>query len=182
MLKPLCGEQHKKNPASTRYQTNIQNIYFNFEIVVNCVTILYQMKYFFLFISLIFLTACSKNATDENCKFLVNAAVNVSINMNLPEYSQLQFTSNSVYIANAGNQGVIVTNVGSSFRAWDAADPNHEQRPCSRLAINGVNAVCGCDDANKYSLFTGGPVGVQLSCGLKEYRVSVSGNSLLITN
>ena len=140
------------------------------------------MKQFFLFASIILLTACSRNNSDENCKYLVNAEVNVSVNMNLPEYNQLQFTSNSVYIANQGNKGVIVINVGSGFRAWDAADPNHEQSACSLLTITGANAVCGCVDANTYSLFTGGPIGKQLPCGLKEYRVNVSGNSLHITN
>ena len=140
------------------------------------------MKHFFLVISLIFLTACSRNNSDENCKFLVNAAVNVTLNMNLPQYSQLQFTSNSVYVPNQGNKGVIVMNVGSGFRAWDAADPNHEQTSCSLLKITGAEAVCGCDDANTYSLFTGGSVGKQLPCGLKEYRVTTSGNSLIITN
>ncbi|MBJ7880064.1 Rieske (2Fe-2S) protein [Gelidibacter salicanalis] len=140
------------------------------------------MKHFFLFISLILLTACSSNTSNDNCKFLVNAQVNASVNMNLPQYSQLQFTSNSVYLANQGNKGVIVTNVGGNFRAWDAADPNHEQSTCSLLTITGANAVCGCDDANTYSLFTGGSVGKQLPCGLKEYRVNVSGNTLIITN
>lgn len=141
------------------------------------------MKHFFLLISLVFLTACSRNNSDENCKFLVNARVDATINMNLPQYNQLQFTSNSVYIANQGNKGIIVMNTGSGFRAWDAADPNHEQTNCSLLTINGANAVCGCVDANTYSLFTGGSVGTpQLRCGLKEYRVSRSGNTLIVTN
>lgn len=140
------------------------------------------MRHLFLFISLLLLASCSRNNNDEHCKFLVNAAVNVTINMNLPQYNQLQFTSNSVYVANQGNKGIIVMNVGSGYRAWDAADPNHEQSTCSLLTITGANAVCGCDDANTYSLFTGGSIGKQLPCGLKEYRVSVSGNSLVVTN
>lgn len=140
------------------------------------------MKYLFLVLSLIFLTTCSRNDSNDNCRFLVNAQVNASVNMNLPEYSNLQYTSNSVYLANQGNKGVIVINVGGGFRAWDAADPNHEQSSCSLLKINGANAVCGCDDANTYSLFTGGSIGIQLLCGLKEYRVSESGNTLIISN
>lgn len=140
------------------------------------------MKYFFLFISLLLLTACSRNNHDENCKFLVNAAVSATINLNLPQYSELQYTSNSKYVPNQGNKGIIVTNVGGSYRAWDAADPNHEQTTCSLLTIDGAKAVCGCLDANTYSLFTGGSMGTQLPCGLKEYRVTTSGNSLIITN
>lgn len=141
------------------------------------------MKHFFLLMSLIFLTACSRNNSDENCKFLVNARVDATINMNLPQYNLLQFTSNSVYIANQGNKGIIVMNTGTGYRAYDAADPNHEQTNCSILTIKDANAVCGCVDANTYSLFTGGPVGTsQLRCGLKEYRVSRSGNTLIVTN
>ena len=128
------------------------------------------------------LTSCSRSINDDNCKFLVNAAVNVTINLNFPEYSQLKYTSNSVYIVNQGNRGIIVTNVGYNYRAWDAADPNHEQNACSLLTINGAEAVCGCFDANTYNLYTGSSVGAQLPCGLKEYRVTKSGNSLFVTN
>ena len=104
--------------------------------------------------------------------------------MNLPQYDEMQYTGNSIYLPNEGNKGVIVTNVGiDRFRAWDAADPNHEQSSCSLLKIEkGAKAVCGCIDANTYSLFTGGSMGKQLPCGLKEYRVTMSGRTLIITN
>lgn len=126
---------------------------------------------------------CSNNDRLNNCNKLLDLGVNYSLNLNLPQYSQLQFTSNSVYIANQGNGGIIVTNVGTGLRAWDAADPNHEFRPCSIMQIIGTNAKCGCADANEYSLFIGSSVGNQLPCGLKEYRVSPSGsNNYIITN
>ena len=113
----------------------------------------------------------------------MNLAVNVNINLNLPQYSQLQYTSNSVYIANQGNGGIIVINVGTGLRAWDAADPSHTPSSCSVMQIDGVNAKCGCADGNEYSLFTGSPIGVQLPCALKEYRViDNGGNSYTITN
>ena len=137
----------------------------------------------FFVLSLLFLTACSKNDTINNCNFLLDLNINVTINLNLPQYSQLQFTSNSVYIANQGNGGIIVINVGTGLRAWDASDPNHTPSACSVMQIVGANAKCGCNDANEYSLFTGGSLGAQLPCGLKEYRVSPSGsNSYIITN
>lgn len=138
------------------------------------------MRNFFLVLTLLFLTACSKNDDNNNCNYLLNIGVNVDINLNLPQYSQLQFVSNSVFISNqtaGGNGGVIVTNVGSGLRAWDAADPNHTPSTCSIMQIDGANAVCGCTDANEYSLFTGQSLGVQLPCGLKEYRVTPTGNN-----
>ncbi|MEZ4793514.1 MAG: hypothetical protein R2783_08665 [Gelidibacter sp.] len=142
------------------------------------------MNRFLVLIALLIITACSKNDRVNNCNYLLNVSVSASVNMNLPQYSQLQFTSNSVYIANQGNAGIIVTNVGnSSFRAWDAADPNHTPTSCSKLTITGANATCGCQDANEYSLFTGQSIGVNLPCGLKEYRVGNAGNNtLLISN
>lgn len=141
------------------------------------------MKQFFALLSLLILTACSNNDNLNNCNYLLDLGVNASVNLNLPQYSQLQFTSNSVYIANQGNGGIIVTNVGSGLRAWDAADPNHTPSACSVMQIVGANAKCGCADANEYSLFTGGSLGVQLPCGLKEYRVTSTGsNTYSITN
>lgn len=138
------------------------------------------MKRFSFIIILFFITACSKNDSVNNCNFLLNIGVNASINLNLPQFSQLQFISNSVYIANQGNGGIIVTNVGTGLRAWDAADPNHIPEACSILSIEGSNGVCGCADANTFSLFTGQPIDDPLPCTLKEYRVSPAGNNTFI--
>ncbi|MBJ6369669.1 Rieske (2Fe-2S) protein [Snuella sedimenti] len=128
--------------------------------------------------------SCSSNSIDnKNCKFLLDIGVNVAVNLNLPQYSQLQFTGNSAYVANAGNGGIIVAFTGADYLAWDAADPNHPQSECSVLVNSGLNATCGCDDKNTYSLVTGAPLNNgTLQCSLRNYRVTVSGNTLLISN
>jgi len=130
------------------------------------------------------LVSCSKSDnTNSNCKFLLNVGVNVSINLNLPQYNQLLFTSNSVFISGVGNNGVIVTNTGTGFLAWDGSDPNHNPSPCSALTITGLEGTCGCGDDNTYSLITGQPLGSgSLPCGLKNYRIDQNGNTLLVTN
>jgi len=142
------------------------------------------MKSFFYLISFVIITSCSGNSVDDrSCRFLLNVGVNVSVNMSLPQYSQLQFISNSVYVANAGNAGIIVTNTGSGYLAWDASDPNHTPSSCSTLTVSGLNATCGCGDENTYSLVTGQAIGNgDLQCPLKSYRVEKNGNSLLIYN
>ena len=143
------------------------------------------MKKIFLVVLICFAAvSCSKSDnTNSNCRFLLNIGVNVSINLNLPQYSQLQFVSNSVYILNVGNNGVIVTNSGTGFLAWDGSDPNHTPNTCSNLEITGLEGTCNCADENTYSLITGQPLGSSgLPCGLKNYRVEQSGNTLLITN
>ena len=142
------------------------------------------MRQIFLVFCLIFLTNCSDNSnTNPNCQFLLDVGVNVTINMSLPQYSELQFVSNSVYIANAGNRGIIVTNAGSGYFAWDASDPNHAPSNCSVLQITGLEATCGCADENTYSLVTGQPLqNSSLQCALKNYRVEQNGNTLFISN
>lgn len=142
------------------------------------------MKPLLFFFSFLLLIACSGNSiSNENCNFLLNVNVRATINLNLPQYSELQFVSNSVYIPNQGNGGIIVTNAGSGYFAWDASDPNHTPSSSSILKISGLEATCSCGNNNTYSLINGQPLGdSSLLCGLKNYRVDVSGNTLFITN
>jgi nitrite reductase/ring-hydroxylating ferredoxin subunit len=59
------------------------------------------------------------------------------------------------------------------------ACPNQELSSCSTMTIDGINVVCPCDEA-EYSLFSGQSPGKQYP--LKQYRVEVNGNSLLVYN
>jgi nitrite reductase/ring-hydroxylating ferredoxin subunit len=123
------------------------------------------------------------NNYDENCNFLLNVGVNISLNLNLSQYNQLNFPSNPVYVPNEGNAGIIVNNTGTGYVAFDAADPNHELSSCSRLSITGLEGVSGCDQTHRYSLLTGQPLqNPNLRCSLKPYRVERSGNVLYVTN
>jgi len=147
------------------------------------------MNRFLVLISLLILSACSRSDRDDGCRFLLDLGVNADINLSLPQYNQLNFINNPMYIpANiaGGNAGIIVNKVNStSYRAFDAADPNHAPSGCSTLSINGIIGTCGCADANEYGLLDGQPLGSNgLRCGLKEYRVEINtvNNSLSIYN
>ena len=140
-------------------------------------------KIFLIALTCFVLTGCSSNDdNNENCNFLLNIGVNTSINLNLPQYSQLEWRSKSFQIPNHGNKGIIVTNTGTGFVAWDAGDPNHAQQTCSIVNGTGLEGTCGCADANTYSFITGQSLGTALPCTLTRYRVEQSGNNLLITN
>jgi nitrite reductase/ring-hydroxylating ferredoxin subunit len=135
-------------------------------------------NYFLIALISLFLVACSKNDDNSNCNFLLNAGVNYSLNLNLPQFSDLQFTSNSVYVPNQGNGGIIITNNGTGIVAWDASDPNHAPSTCSIMTISGgINAKCNCSDGNEYSLITGQSLNDPLPCTLKFYRVEPTGNN-----
>ena len=138
-----------------------------------------------LYVVLLFVCmGCSKdNNTDPNCNFLANIYVSTSLNLSLSQYNQLTFPNNPVFVPNQGNGGIIVNNTGTGYVAYDAADPNHIFSDCSILSINGLEGVCGCDDANKYSLYTGQPLeNTELRCGLKAYFVERSSNTLYISS
>jgi hypothetical protein len=132
----------------------------------------------------IFLVACTSNSNeDRNCNFLLDVGVNFTIDLSLPQYSQLNFAGNSIYIPNQGNGGLIVATTGADFYAWDAADPNHTLVACSKIDPKGLFGECGCDDGNKYDFVTGRPdQNDGLRCALRNYRVQKTGNILLIFN
>ena len=137
-----------------------------------------------LLLLFIILASCSSNNNDDkNCRFLLDIGVNITIDLSLPQYSQLAFAGNSIYIQNEGNAGIIVASTGADFFAWDASDPNHAPNQCSALIPSGLNGTCGCDDGNTYNFVTGTPAGNDgLRCALRNYRVQKSGNTLLIFN
>lgn len=113
---------------------------------------------------------CDRENFNNNNPFLPNYSFAYNINMNLPQYSSLQFPSNAVYInsGNTGVRGVFVFNTGSGYVAFDAACPNQALSNCSTMTLNGINVICPCDNVS-YSLFTGQAQGMQYP--MKQYRV-----------
>ena len=125
--------------------------------------------------------SCSSDDNRINNPNVNPISFTISLNTNLPEYSQLQFPGNTIYVANAGIRGVFVINTGSSIRAWEATDPNHVPNACSTMNLNGVEANCSCED-NTYTLYTGQDTSQELPYTLIEYRVSQNGNDIVVSN
>ncbi len=135
-----------------------------------------------LFISILFL-GCSDDNFNNNNPYIPNYNFNVEINLNLPLYSDLQYTGNGMLITlnGAGANGIIVFNAGSdSYKAFDASCPNQYSSSCSQLEVDGISAVCPCDDV-AYSLFTG-LADADVEYPLKPYRVEVNGNIIRVYN
>lgn len=150
------------------------NLYHNYS------TKIYTMKkYLFLFLLLPFLNGCNNDDNRSSNPFLPDYNFSININIDLPLYNDLQFTGNPVYIGQdgIGINGIIVMNTGSGYLAFEATCPNQNIASCSFLDIDGINAICPCDDVS-YSLFTGiGTGGVRYP--LKAYRVQVIGDNLI---
>ena len=127
--------------------------------------------------------SCSDDNNVFNNPFLANVSVNLTINLSLPQYNQLNFAGNAIYQPNAGNSGVILVNTGSQFLAWDAADPNVAPEACTTLQVDGLEAVSTCSDPNRYSLVTGQPTDTEgLEYTLLNYRVTEGNGVLQVTN
>ncbi|HCF03729.1 hypothetical protein [Flavobacterium sp.] len=122
--------------------------------------------------------SCSDNGPVNTNPFIPNYTFTVDINMNLPSYSKLLYPSNAVYYAGKGVKGLIIFNTGSGYNAFDAACPNQTPSTCSPMTIDGIDAVCSCDNKT-YSLFSGQG---SLQYPMKQYRVEVNGNVLRIYN
>ena len=122
--------------------------------------------------------SCSDNGPVNTNPFIPNYTFTVDINMNLPSNSKLLYPSNAVYYAGKGVKGLIIFNTGSGYNAFDAACPNQTPSTCSPMTIDGIDAVCSCDNKT-YSLFSGQG---SLQYPMKQYRVEVNGNVLRIYN
>jgi len=133
-----------------------------------------------VWLSVLFLVflSCSDNGPINTNPFIPNYTFTVDINMNLPLYSNLQYPSNAIYYAGKGVKGLIIFNTGSGYNAFDAACPNQTPSTCSPMTIDGIDAVCSCDNKT-YSLFSGQG---SLQYPMKQYRVDVNGNVLRIYN
>lgn len=130
---------------------------------------------FLLFLSV--LPGCDKDDVRFRNPYLPDYNFSITINLDLPSYSQLNFPSNPVRIfqVGIGINGLIVMNTGSGFVAWEATCPNQPITECSILELNGINALCPCDNI-EYSLFNGiGPA----QYPLKQYRVEALSPTLI---
>jgi len=128
-------------------------------------------------------SSCSSdNNIGRNNPYIPNYSFSIDINMNLPMYNSLQYPSNGMVITTngAGANGIIIFNAGSGYRAYDANCPNQYISSCSRLVVDGIKAVCPCDEL-EYSLFTGLPM-AKGEYPMKPYRIEQIGNMLRVYN
>ncbi|WP_179353007.1 hypothetical protein [Winogradskyella vidalii] len=138
----------------------------------------------FIILSSVMIFGCTNDDTIYNCNYLLDVGLNLTVNLNFPQYNQLNFIGNSVRVEGVGNEGIILVRANtSSILAWDGADPNHTPSACSAMDISGLNAVCGCEDGNEYSLITGVALNDNSQpCTLKPYRVELIGNNTYLVS
>jgi hypothetical protein len=139
-------------------------------------------KFLIAFAFLPFLLACDGGNINYKNPNIPNYPVNLSLNLSLPQYSNLQFPSNHIIDYSQGARGIVVFNTGSGFNAFDLACPNQPFTGCAlAMSISGIEAKCNCNTSeNPYSLFSGQSAGQQYP--MKPYYVEMSGGNLIIHN
>ena len=138
-------------------------------------------KIFALLMFSILIAGCDGGTINyRNPNLPASYVVNLQLNLNLPQYSNLKFPSNNYVDYSQGIRGIVVFNTGNSYVAFDLACPNIAYTTCSTpMTIMGIDAKCGCDNTT-YSLFSGQSQGQQYP--MKPYRVELSGDNLIVTN
>jgi len=137
-----------------------------------------------IFFLAVLLMGCSSDDRRQNNPNLLNIQFDITLNLNLPQFSPLNFAGNAIYVGGPGigNDGIIVVNTGSGFVAWDASDPNEIPSDCTRLVIDGLSASSSCQNPNSYSLVTGQPLADGLRFGLLNYQLNASGDIIRVFN
>ncbi len=116
--------------------------------------------------------------------FLLDPLVSISLNLNLPQYNDLNFPGGSAIISQQGIKGIVVYNLNNDlFTAFELSDPNHTPSNCSRMTINGVEASCPCpEDDNEYNIITGQHKSEPDLFPMQMYRVEKTGNTIRVFN
>lgn len=120
---------------------------------------------------------------DDN-PFLTDPLVNLTLNLNLPQFNPLKFPGNSLIITQQGIRGIVIYNVNNDlYTAFDLSDPNHTPNSCSRMTIEGIIATCPCqNDENSYDIVTGQHQNNQNAYPMQQYFAQRTGDILQVSN
>jgi nitrite reductase/ring-hydroxylating ferredoxin subunit len=141
------------------------------------------MRELLFLLVLVLFFSCEKNDTED---LLPKVPVDVTIDLNLPQYVDLNTPSGWAYTigGNDGLKGIWIQNTGAGnppYKAFERACPNND---CSApMNFDGsLKLICSCDKS-EYSIIDGSPQTAGNTNFAREYRVIVINSSLLnITN
>lgn len=128
--------------------------------------------------------SCKKNQQP----YFPNVGFEEYIYLNNPSSQDLQTVSGYIYHT-GGYKGLIVfrrsfdpVQPENDFIAFDRACPEHFNEDCGSLEVDddAIFAVCGCNQ-EKYLLYDGAPSD-GASLPLRQYRVVLNGNVLVVSN
>jgi len=135
-------------------------------------------RYLGLLMIIMLSTACAK---EEN--YLPNIPVNFSSPLTDPRLSRLSTAGGAVSLTGYGIAGLIIyRRADNAYVAFDRCSTvNPEQKNAVILDDPNLTATDPVSGA-KYSLYDGSPVKAPAKTSLKQYSVTIAGNTLQVTN
>lgn len=143
------------------------------------------MRYAIICIFFLLAISCSSDdSRNYNNPYLIPTTVNLTLNLNLPQYNQLKFPGNSVTVQHQGIKGIVVYCLNTDlYIAHEISDPNHNPSDCSAMTVEGAVASCPCpEDDNSYDLITGQHATAEDKYPMLQYRAKREGNSIRVYN
>ncbi len=133
---------------------------------------------------IVLLCACESSNVNYN-PYIPNLKFDKTINLDLPLYDNIKFSSGSVELIGVGVCGIVLFNFNGDILAWEQCPPNHAvNSSCPKLNISGVQLSCECTQ-NLYSLATGqllNNINQSNKYPLVRYRTDRVGSSLRVYN
>lgn len=136
-----------------------------------------------IFSALLITNSCGNREDTVSC--FPNSPINVTLNLNLPAYQNLQNVGSYIYVneQSSGTRGLIVVRTTNSFKAYDRNAPHICPGNNTTLEVqNNTKIVCPKDGAT-WILITGEPINIS-KVPPKTYPISydASNNILSIYN
>ncbi|RZJ73878.1 hypothetical protein [Flavobacterium sp.] len=137
------------------------------------------MKRLLPLLLLLFVFGCDDDNFNNNNPNIPSYNFSVDLNLSLPGYNSLNYPGNGIYLGGYGARGIFVFYTGSGYVAYDAACPNQPITACSTMQLQGIVAVCPCDDV-EYNIYTGQASGQRYP--MKPYRVQTGPGYVRVYN
>ena len=137
------------------------------------------MKLAFYILSILFiLSTC--NTKDD---YIQEVYVNINIDLNLPEYSNLQASGNSIFIE-GGVEGIIIYHgVGNDYKVYDRNCSYEPSLSCSQIdSVDSGIAYCGCCTSAFLLSNDASVLNSPALLPLKKYYWTLSGSQMHISN
>ena len=117
---------------------------------------------------------------NSNEDYIQNVYVDEYVNLNLPEYSELN-TSGSAIFTVGGVEGIIIYHgVGDDYKVYDRNCSYQPSLSCSVIdSVNSGIAFCGCCTSAFLISNTGESINAPALLSLKTYNWSLDDNNVL---
>ncbi len=131
-----------------------------------------------ILIALFFFSTC--NTKDD---YIQEVYVNINIDLNLPEYSDLQVSGNSIFIE-GGVEGIIIYHgIGNDYKVYDRNCSYEPSLSCSQIdSVDSGIAYCGCCTSAFLLSNDASVLNSPALLPLKKYYWTFSGSQMHISN